>query len=387
MSILKKSLALLFTAVVVFSVFTGCSKPKNNNFDISKIEISDSDISKIETNVDEALRQNEFEGGAAITINDKDVYLKSFGYADPIKNKKLTNNTPYDIGSLTMNFTGAAVLMLEKSGKLNLSDTLDKYFDSKYGESLSKVTVEQLLANSVSFGSYSTEIWKSPDEADKLKSLLTAEKPDKYTVTISNIITDYILRHGYVKKNKESSSNYYLLGKIISKASGTSYRDYLKKNIFDKLGMKNSGFISSKDKFAGYDMNNKVWKRFSEYPTATNFGFVYSYAGITSCPKDLSLFYKSLVNGTLGKIDYMDKFKLEPSSYYCGFTRDGNNISSKGRIAVHCAYVHINIETNEAVSLLSNRVGKTDIKNTGDELYSILSSKINGIIISSVKKS
>lgn len=386
MRIFKKTLSVLAVVILVFSLFTGCSKTNKKNFDISKLKMSDSDISKVSTSVSDTLLDADFKGSAAITINGQDVYLKSFGYADAVKNKKLTNNTPYAIGTISENITGAAVLMLAQSGKLDLSDTLDKYFDAKYGESLSKVTIQQLLSESVSFGSYSSDIWKSVDESEKLKSLLHSKNPDKYTVMISNIITDYILRHGFIKKNADSSSNYFLLGKIISKASGTSYRDFIQKNIFDNLGMKNSGFISSKIKLAGCDMNNKVWKQFNEYSSACNFGFVYSYAGLISSADDMALFYKSLVNGDLGGIDYMSKLKLAPSSRYCGFVRDGNNVTSKGRIALHCSYVHINIETNEVVSLLSNHVGQFDIKNIGDELYTILSSKINGIVISNVKK-
>lgn len=151
--------------------------------------------------------------------------------------------------------------------------------------------------------------------------------------------------------------------------------------------MKNSGFVSMRCKFAGYDMNNKVWKRFIEHPSVLNFGFTYSLNGIYSCADDLSLFYRALINKTLDNIDYLKKIKLASSNTFCGFSRDGNNITATGRILVHCAYVHINMETNESVILLSNRVGKKDISNTGDELYSIISSKINGIILRNIKKS
>lgn len=386
MTILKRTLSAAMVVLLAISALTGCSNSTKKEYKFDDVRVSDSDISKIESQVDDALRENEFIGSGAITINKQDIYSKSIGYADPIKKKKLTNKTPYHIGQLAMNITGAAVLMLEKSGKLNPKDTIDKYFSSQYGESLSKVTVEQLISNRVDFGSYATEIYNTPEEAVRYKTYLRTKNPDKYSVKISNMIVEHILRHGCKKGKQNSLSNYYLLGKIITKASGTSYRDYVQKNIFDKLSMKHTGFVSSKCKFAGYDMNNKVWHRFNEAPSVLNFGFAYSAFGLYSCADDMSAFYKALSNGELMDIDFMKKLKLAPSNDYCGFVRDGNNVSARSRVSVNCGYVHINIETKEVVTLLSNRVGKEDIKNTGDELYSILSSKINGIILSDINE-
>lgn len=382
---LKTALCAVLASAVMMTAFSGCGKNKEE-IKIDPVKVSDSDISKVETDVDDTLRENEFVGSASITINNQDIYSKSFGYADAVKNKKLNENSVFAIGALTQNITGVAVLMLNESGKLSLDDTLDKYFKSKYSD-ITGVTVEQLLANTVSFGAYTSEIYSNYEEQKMYSGYLKSDNSDKYSVKISEMIVDHILRHGYTKKAVATNSNYYLLGKIITKASGTSYREYVQKNIFDKLGMKRTGFVSGKYKLAGYDMNNKIWRRFNEFSSGNNFGFMYSSAGVVSCSRDLAEFYKAIVNNKLGNIDYLKCIKLAPSNKYCGFIQDGNNITASARLAVHCAYVHINLETKEAVSMMSNRVGKTDIKNTGDELYKIISSKINGIILSGIKKS
>ena len=382
----KRILCAAVAIVITASAFTGCTKSKTKNVEVNSITVSDSDISKIETEVDDTLRENEFVGSAAISMNEQDIYSKSFGYYDAIKQHKMKSTSAFDIGTMTECFTGAAVLMLEKSGKLSLDDTLDKYFSSKYGD-ITGVTVEDLLSSSVSFGAYTAEIYSNAAEYDRYKMYLQSKNSDKYSSKINNMIVEHILKHGYNKKEKATVSNYFLLGKIITKAAGVGYREYVRENIFDELGLKHTYFTSSKQKLAGYDMNNKVWHRFTEYSSALNFGFMYSASGIISCSKDMNEFFKAIVNGRLGGVDYMKRIKLAASNKYCGFTRDGNNISVSSRIAVHCSYAHINFETKEIVSMMSNRVGKTDIKNTGDELYKIISSKINGIIISYIKKS
>lgn len=379
-----KILSAVFIIVLSLSSLAGCSKSEKKEFNIDKITVSASDKSRIEVETDDTLKEKEFVGSAAITINEDDIYSKSFGYADAVKSKKFNDESLFSVGHLTQNITGAAVLILDKSGKLSLDDTLDKYFDSKYGD-LTSVTVEDLLSNRVNFGNYIYEISTTPAENKPLEKYVKSENPDKYSVKVNRLVLTHILKHGFSKRGNSAQSNYFLLGKIITKASGTSYRDYIKKSIFDKLGMKNSMFVSGKNKLAGYDMNNKVWRRFTENPALLNFGYAYSAFGMVSCSKDMSKFYKALVNGTLGGINYLKEIKLAPSNTYCGFTQDGNNITASARVLVHCDYVHINIQTKEVVLMMSNRVGKTDIKNTGDELYKILSSKINGIILANIK--
>lgn len=384
---LKRTLAVLLSLTVFITVAAGCSKSNSGDLNIGSVRVSDSDLSEIEIKVNDALKENDFRGSAAITLNEQEIYKNSFGYADSVKKKKLTNSTRFSIGGLAKNITGAAVLMLEKRGKLKLDDTLDKYFGVNGRTYLTDITIEQLLEESVKFGSYQNEIYGKSSEYKYYKVIFESKKTDKYSDKIRNMVLEHILEHGADDKKGRTNSNYFLLGEIIAKASGTSYKNFIQKNIYDKLGMKNSGFVSKKCRFAGYDMNNKVWKRFIEYSSILNFGFAYSFNGLYSCTDDLSVFYRAVVNGTLDDIDYLKKIKLASSNTYCGFERDGNNITASGKLLAHCAYIHINMETNEAVVLLSNRVGQKDISNTGDELYTIISSKINGIIIRNIKKS
>lgn len=384
---LKRILAVLLSLIVFISVMAGCKNSNGGGLNVDSVRVSDTDLSEIEIKVNDALKESEFCGSAAITLNEQEIYKNSFGYADPIKKKKLNSNTRYSISFLAKNITGAAILMLEKRGKLKLDDTLDKYFGAKGKTYLTDITVEQLLDGSVSFGSFQNEIYSDSSEYIKYKVLFDSKNSDKYCDKIRKMVLEHIFTHGTDERKVSTNSNFFLLGEIVAKASRTSYKNFVKKNIYDKLGMKNSGFVSTKCRFAGYDMNNKVWKRFAEYQSILNFGFTYSVNGLYSSVNDLSLFYRAIVNGTLDDIDYLKKIKFASSNIYCGFERDGNNITASGKIVAHCSYVHINMETNEVVTLLSNRVGKKDISNTGDELYTIISSKINGIILRSIKKS
>ncbi len=384
----KKVVCALLAFALTACAFAGCTPEKTETYDIKSVKVDSAKRSEIEKEVDKILEYNEFCGSAAISLNKDELYNKAYGYADAIKEEKLTAESCYQINELTKNFTGIAVLMLEKSGKLNLSDTLDRFFNAEEKYSyLSGISIGDLLTNNISFGSYYDEITQNRTEYAKFYKILSLENSDKNSVEISNMVLSHILNHGVDETSDSTESNYYLLGKIITAVSGTSYRNYIQENIFDELKMENSGFVSTEYKFSGFDMDNKVWHRQGEYPECANFGFMYSSLGIVSSSSDMSKFYTAFVDGKLMGIDIFRKLKLAPSSEYCGFNIDGNNVYCSGRMPLYCAYAHINMANNEVVSMLSNCVGKTDINTMGNELYEVISSKINGIIISEAKKS
>lgn len=382
---LKKITGVLLALCILIVAASGCTTAEDNSYNVNKVKVSASDISKVESKVDGILTENEFNGSASITLNKQVIYNKTAGYADGIKQKKLNGKSPYQINCLTKQFTAMAVLLLEKEGRLSLSDTLDKYFGIEGNRSyLSNISVENLLNSNISFGSYTDEIAADQQKSYTLRKYSSAENLKKYEVETSNFIINHILANGYSKQKNSTSSNYYLLGKIITSASGTSYRKYVKEKIFDKLGMNNTGFTGEDYKLAGFDMDNKVWHRNGEYPAQNNFGYMYSSFGIISCSDDMSKFYVALIKNTLG-VDLFRKIKYASSTEAYGFKHDGNNISASGRTRMYAVYVHINVEHNEAVVMLSNYVGKRDIVNTGELLYNVISSKVNGIILSSVK--
>ncbi len=380
----KKILCLALCAVMSCSLLASCAS-EEKPYDAADIKIGAHEKAQIAKNVNKALKTKDFTGGVSIAVNDSVVYSNSFGYADPVREHKLDGQTVYNISSMTKTFTAAAIFLLEKNSKLSRDDTLDKYFDaSGKRRYLSTVKVGQLLSDKVSFGAYAPEIQSNAETAAVLKKYTHVANADKNNVKINRYVENYILDHGIVKDKNYLTSNYFLLGRIISKVSGTSYSDYVQKNIFDKLGMKNSGFISSKFNFGGYDLNNKKWHRGSEFPHMFNFGYMYSSYGIISCLDDMTKFYMALIDDTLG-IDLVQKIRLAPSREYCGFKCDGNNLIAGGSVDIYSCYAHLNIQNNESVVIISNCSGRDDVMTTGEELYTVISSKVNGIIISSIK--
>ncbi|MDQ8757449.1 serine hydrolase domain-containing protein [Sphingosinicella sp. LHD-64] len=165
-----------------------------------------------------------------VSVNGSPVFVRSYGVADIEHNVPVTDRSVFRIGSLTKQFTAAAILLLAEDGRLSLDDPLSTFFpDFPRG---SEVTVRELLRHTGGIRSY-TEV------SDYFPTLgrqnMTTEQMVSY---ISNLDNLYDFEPG--TSYHYSNSGYYLLGAIIEKVSGQSYPAFLKARIFDPLGLRNT---------------------------------------------------------------------------------------------------------------------------------------------------
>lgn len=174
-------------------------------------------------------KDNLAPGIALLVARDGNVlYRKGFGYAD-VKNKiAITPDTKFRIGSVTKQFTAAAILKLQENNKLSVNDKLSKFIpDFPHGD---EVSIHQLLTHTSGIHSYT-------NKADFINKVTTAVSPDTLINAIKKDSFDFKPGDRWMYNN----SGYYILGYIISKVSGMPYGDYLKKTFFDPLQMNSTG--------------------------------------------------------------------------------------------------------------------------------------------------
>lgn len=171
-----------------------------------------------------------------IVFDQQLVWARGFGYADLGKRVPATPSTVYRVGSITKPFTATAVMQLRDQGKLQLDDPVVKYLPwfkvkSRFPEGPA-ITVRQLLSHSSGLPSEAAfPYWtdgKFPSREQIIESL-----PQQEAVFEPET------------KLKYSNLNYFLLGEIVSAVSGTSYADYVRKNILDPLGMRDTTIFPS----------------------------------------------------------------------------------------------------------------------------------------------
>ena len=236
-----------------------------------------------------SLKGKEAPGIAILVAKDGNVlYRKAFGYAD-IKNKiQVTPDTKFRIGSVTKQFTAAAILKLQENNLISVNDKLSKFIpDFPRGD---EVTIHELLTHTSGIHSYT-------DNDDFIKNVTTTISPDSLVSSIKKGSYDF----NPLEKWQYNNSGYFILGYLISKISGKTYSEYLKQNFFDPLQMTNTGIH-----YAGIKLEHEakgLTKKGNKYEEAINWDM--SWAGgagsIYSTIDDLLKWNQALYEGKVLK--------------------------------------------------------------------------------------
>ena len=159
------------------------------------------------------------------------ILARGYGLADVENNVQATEHTVYRIGSVTKQFTAAAVMKLVEAGKVALDEPITKYFPG-YPVGEFHITVGQLLDHTTGIKGY-TEM---PSFWEQSRLDLSHEQMIELFSA-----APYEFEPG--DRYQYSNSGYYLAGLLIEKASGRTYAEYLRETFFRPLGMRESHYL------------------------------------------------------------------------------------------------------------------------------------------------
>jgi CubicO group peptidase (beta-lactamase class C family) len=195
---------------------------------------------------------NSINPGIALLVieNSKIAFESTYGFACLEKKIRIDSKSNFRMASISKQFTGMALAMLEESEKLDQNKYITEYINNlpKYCE---QIQVKHLIHHMSGLPDYSTTLCST----DKNKKKLTHDDICVFLKTKTSL--DFIPG----SKFEYSNTGYNLLGKLIENISETSYKDFIEKNIFKKAGMKNSMIISSPE----FEIKNRVIG-YSEWP-------------------------------------------------------------------------------------------------------------------------
>ncbi len=228
-----------------------------------------------------------FNGVVLFAQDDNIIFEKAIGYANFGRRKRLKLNTAFQLASVGKTITSAAVLRLAALNKLNLNDSLGKFFP---GFPYKNITVKELLSHRSGLPEYmylADSLWQD-------KRNVCLRNPD-----VLDLLYEYRPRRYYPpgRRYNYSNTNYALLSLIVEKVSGVSFEEFLKKEIFKPAGMRNT-FIKkcNSDNGSNVAIGYIHWRR-----------RVYDYyldgvkgdKGIYSTVEDLFKFDKALNKGRI----------------------------------------------------------------------------------------
>jgi CubicO group peptidase (beta-lactamase class C family) len=198
--------------------------------------------------MNEFVSSRDFSGVVLVARNGHVLFQKAYGMANREHDVPNTLETKFRVGSVTKQFTAMAVMILAERGKLNLKDPICKYVES-CPKAWAPVTVRHLLNHTSGIPDF-TE-FPDNDHYERLP-MTPLETMGRFR--------DKPLECQPGERFKYDSSGYLLLGYIIERASGEHYEDFVRKNIYEPLGMTNSGYDHPstilKNRASGYERND-----------------------------------------------------------------------------------------------------------------------------------
>jgi CubicO group peptidase (beta-lactamase class C family) len=242
----------------------------------------------------------EKKPGTAVLVieNGKIVYRKGFGLADLKTGRTIAPDTTFDLASVTKQFTAMAILQLAERGKLNLDDSLRKFYP-EFPVYADKITVRHLLNHTSGLPDYIELFLKSG-------KLETNDKPSGFEPTDDDTIKILAEQKEPLFAAGErwaySNSGYVVLAKIVEKASGTRYRQFVKKNIFEPLKMERSAvYDETKPKIINRAVSYQKKGEIYENVDYTPLNLIYGDGSINSTVEDLAKWDAALYTEKLVK--------------------------------------------------------------------------------------
>lgn len=215
-------------------------------------------IGKLEALMNRCVNERVFPGARVMALqHGKVIYNKSFGYFDYRKQTPVSNNTIYDVASLTKVLsTTLAVMKLYEEGELQLDKRLKDYLPWVAGTDKANLSIRNLLLHQAGLKSWIPFYKETIDPA-------TGElRSDLYRKTASGDFTVPVAESLYLDRNftdtiwkrildqpleitgkyTYSDLDFYFLQKVVEEVSGKSLNAYVQQNFYTPMGLKDIAY-------------------------------------------------------------------------------------------------------------------------------------------------
>ncbi|MBB1168547.1 serine hydrolase domain-containing protein [Lacticaseibacillus paracasei] len=289
---------------------------------------------------EQQLENKGFVGSALIIKNGQIILNKGFGYADANQGRKNGPQTLFQIGSIQKGLTAALLMKLVEQGKVKLSDPVGKYLSGiRTGN---QVTLRMMLDMRSGF---------------RLSTLQNQVLSDDGIVRWSIENMQY-----YPQEYSYQPVNFALLAGVIEKVSGKSYNELVQKEIINKIGLYNTGFmpglLKEPNRAISYTgsgekavYTNPYTQSEVGYNRELGTGNIYATTG------DLFKMLNGIDQGQVFKKSNLAKLRdLGDGQYTAGVYNYDTYTMSQGVVGAQAATTAIDNSGKNAVVLMSNNI-------------------------------
>ena len=231
-------------------------------------------------------RQDEPGGSVLMLKGDNILFMKSYGLADMHTRQKNTENTLYNLGSISKTFVANGILILTEDGLLNPDDSLSMYFpEFRKREIADEVHIMHLLSHTSGLPD-NRPVRENPD------FFLTAKDYENFAPVMEAEELNFIPGERFEYSNPAFNG----LALIIEKVSGQKWQQFIADSIFTPAGMVTSTITDGPHPESGvahgYDLEGGKWVEsdYGEYPTFPAAG----NGGVWSSVTELAMYEKAI---------------------------------------------------------------------------------------------
>lgn len=219
--------------------------------------------------------RDQFSGYVLVAHEGVPVFAQGFAFADRDARRVATGSTRFRIGSITKHFTATAVLLLAADGKVDFDAPVGRYY-SHAPAAWDGITVRHLLEFRSGLFNM-TYLPGFPGEAARDPS------PEK----LIGLVRDLPLESAPGTRFAYNNTDPVLLGYIVERASGTSYRDFVEQRVLRPAGLTQSGYefsdVPAEERAVGYESQGGAWRPARLFAS----DLMYSAGAIQSTAEDL----------------------------------------------------------------------------------------------------
>ncbi len=264
--------------------------------------------SKFDQYMDASVKVDHFSGSVLVSRDGQVLFAKGYGLANREHNIPNTPSTKFRLGSITKQFTAMAIMILVDEGKIKVDDPVSKCLDNA-PKTWDGVTIHHLLTHTSGIHNYTADL-------DYVKKMTVPE-------TVKSMIgrfKDKPLDFKPGEKFSYSNSGYFLLGAVIEHVSKMSYEEFLRRRIFEPLGMKDSGYDHPskvlEHRASGYQPNGDGFMNASYLDMSQP----YAAGSLYSTVLDLAKWDRALSDGKLiSKEAYRKMYTTAKNDYAYGW--------------------------------------------------------------------
>ena len=327
-------------------------------------------------------KDKKFNGSILVSKDNEPDLIKTYGYQDLEKEIPLTLQSSFRLGSVSKQFTAMAIMILQKQGRLEYDDPVQKYLPVfPYRD----VSIRHLLTHTSGIADYmdlslkeyfslftKISFYLNQSMVNLFYNGEPSEYKDHYTVLTSKDVLRIVSKHSSKRlflsgdKYLYSNTGYVILSLIVETISEKPFETFLDEEIFYPLNMKNSSFwnlFTEKGK-----LSNRVQgtngKRLNDYSWMDG---VSGDGAVFLSIEDFLKWDKAIKNNSLISQSEFDE-ALNPfissraDTTYYGFgwslSENGNIISHGGGWLGAVTYIYRKLDTNSMFVLLESSTSR-----------------------------